>query len=416
MLEYDTLAPSTMPLALASNVCVRPFGELEYKDLTEAVVVPRVEWTFGDDMPPTYAYRPMGSLVYKQPMLSIPVIHWGQLKLLLSEVEFLTWCRGRFGRDCLKDAIVVYIGAADGEHIPQLSKLFDDLVIHLYDPARFGDEVKRYSSEHPDRMRVFNQFFTDADCAQYAGRPTFLITDLRRVPKKLKKARDDPKDEDHIKELKDEDHMMQADWVRMIKPIATSLKFSPPYPPLGTKERPIFRYFQGHVRTQAFPPVRSTETRLIFEGVPQLVDYDCRAFEEVANYHNLIVRSRFLTQAQFIGGTLMIGDSPTVLTTSKQLTPELVRNRQGSVWQFFGARPHYDDWRMLNILRAYLLVRDWHGQPVKGPFDVLPAELAADDKALAHSTMRALWLMATIQETFGTTQLSKVAKKLRSAE
>eukprot|EP00961_Rhodomonas_salina_P002887 39493-Rhodomonas_salina.1 len=48
------------------------------------------------------------------------VVHWGQRKLLLSELEFLT-AHGAAG------ATVVYAGAAPGTHTRYLLELFPDL-------------------------------------------------------------------------------------------------------------------------------------------------------------------------------------------------------------------------------------------------------------------------------------------------
>src|SRR5437868_821867 len=62
---------------------------------------------------------------------------WGQRKLLLSEIEFLTiyW-----NAQEIPDPIVVYVGAAHGNHIPLLSEMFPSFEFHLYDPAKFNIE------------------------------------------------------------------------------------------------------------------------------------------------------------------------------------------------------------------------------------------------------------------------------------
>ena len=62
--------------------------------------------------------------------------HWGQRKLLMSELEFLLL----YAR---KDDVqqVVYAGAAPGKHTNYLSQLFPQLRFHLVDPARFSAKV-----------------------------------------------------------------------------------------------------------------------------------------------------------------------------------------------------------------------------------------------------------------------------------
>ena len=51
-------------------------------------------------------------------------IHWGQRKLFLTELQFLThfWDPNQ-----VPEPIVIYAGAAPGRHFPLLSKLFPQL-------------------------------------------------------------------------------------------------------------------------------------------------------------------------------------------------------------------------------------------------------------------------------------------------
>ena len=60
------------------------------------------------------------------------IVHWGQRKLLLSEIEFLTMV----GPDeSIEGATVVYAGAAPGTHVEYLSSLFPSVRFVLVDPA-----------------------------------------------------------------------------------------------------------------------------------------------------------------------------------------------------------------------------------------------------------------------------------------
>ncbi len=75
------------------------------------------------------------------------VNHWGQRKLLLSEIEFLT-VHGSPG------CVVIYAGAAPGTHIPYLVKLFPEVKCFvLYDPADFA-------VTNSERIEVHQGFFT----------------------------------------------------------------------------------------------------------------------------------------------------------------------------------------------------------------------------------------------------------------
>jgi hypothetical protein len=60
-------------------------------------------------------------------------LHWGQRKLLISKIKFLTI----IGSAALIDSTVVYAGAAPGTHIQLLSVLFPPVKFILVDPAPF---------------------------------------------------------------------------------------------------------------------------------------------------------------------------------------------------------------------------------------------------------------------------------------
>ena len=77
------------------------------------------------------------------------MIHWGQRKLLLSEIEFLT-------KFSVPGATVLYAGAAPGTHTLYLIELFPELKFVLVDPAPFSNKLK----EGPQCL-LRQEFFTD---------------------------------------------------------------------------------------------------------------------------------------------------------------------------------------------------------------------------------------------------------------
>ncbi len=83
------------------------------------------------------------------------VLHWGQRKLHVSEIEFLT----EFG---FPYCHVVYAGAASGTHIKQLSDMFPDVTFHLYDPSPF-------TVLPTERIRIHNELFTDEIARSFLG-------------------------------------------------------------------------------------------------------------------------------------------------------------------------------------------------------------------------------------------------------
>src|SRR5579872_1380700 len=97
-------------------------------------------------------------------------VHWGQRKLLLSEIEFLTLFWDPFK---VPKPVIVYAGAASGGHIPLLSMMFPAAELHLYDPSPF------VISETP-KIKIYRQLFLDDDARKWANRKdVFLISDIR---------------------------------------------------------------------------------------------------------------------------------------------------------------------------------------------------------------------------------------------
>ncbi len=107
-------------------------------------------------------------------------LHWGQLKLFLSEVEFILLAYEQRKKDKLEHLPIhlVYAGAAPGNHILTLYELFPDVYFHLYDPNNFRVkypdpqvEPEKYqrAKEH---IHIHQQFFTNADAASWA---TYLV-------------------------------------------------------------------------------------------------------------------------------------------------------------------------------------------------------------------------------------------------
>ena len=95
------------------------------------------------------------------------VIHWGQRKLLLSEIEFLTL----YG-ELSSSKVVVYAGAAPGTHISFLSMLFPELKFILYDPAPF-------TVPESDKINTIQDLFTDEVAKTFEGRNVLFICDIR---------------------------------------------------------------------------------------------------------------------------------------------------------------------------------------------------------------------------------------------
>ena len=197
------------------------------------------------------------------------VVHWGQRKLLLSEIEFLT-------KYSVSGAIVVYAGAAPGTHIQYLMELFPKLEFVLVDPAPFSSKLTEES-----RCLLRQELFTDDLAQQYAGRENVLfVCDIRSCEMRTCKW------SLTNRELEDtvfKDMQSQQRWHDIIKPIKSMLKFRLPWTPGCTE------YLAGDVHFQAFGPGRSTETRLVPYGHDRVM-WDNKKYEEQMFYFNTVTR------------------------------------------------------------------------------------------------------------------------------
>ena len=195
------------------------------------------------------------------------VCHWGQRKLLLSEVEFLSECLEGAG-----GGHVVYAGAAPGTHMTMLSALFPQLHFTLVDPSPFSDGIAALPN-----VRVVNGFFdaklaatlscaptdtTPPDKASSAERPvgsapalgpTLFVSDVRTgdwgimTPAEMESA-------------VAADMRAQGEWVRALAPHAALLKFRLPWTAGKTP------YLDGRVLLPLWGPATTTEARLLVTG------------------------------------------------------------------------------------------------------------------------------------------------------
>ena len=196
------------------------------------------------------------------------VIHWGQRKLLMSEIEFLTM----YGTG---DQTVVYAGAAPGTHITYLAELFPTLRFVLVDPAPF-------TVKETDRITIINDLFTDALARQLHDQHEriLFVSDIRRA---------DPfqagMTSDEVERIIKEDNAMQRGWHTIMEPERSMLKFRLPWDDGRTE------YLDGDVYLPVWGPVTTTETRLITHHKSvQTKWYDNRKYESQMFYFNRVTR------------------------------------------------------------------------------------------------------------------------------
>lgn len=205
---------------------------------------------------------------FKQPL------HWGQLKLMLTEVEFLSKIMLEYKniKSDTRKIYFIYAGAAPGHHIYFLQKMFPTVHFELYDPNKFV--VKDNSM-----LKTHVQFFMDADAEYWKKRATdenlylTFCTDIRTEPATC---------ENIVRNME-----MQKKWWQIMNPELSMFKFRLPW------EEGETEYPTGEIYIQPFPGSTSTETRLIVKKDAVLTKYNNKTYEAACFLHNAVNRQMF---------------------------------------------------------------------------------------------------------------------------
>jgi len=204
------------------------------------------------------------------------VLHFGQRKLLIMEIEFLT----KYAED---NDIIIYAGAASGSHHTLLSILFPTLYFILYDPGDFDRIIKT-----TDKREVHKKFFTihtsQVLASKYRNKRILFISDVRRFEMDLSSKENN--------ELIEEDMMNQWKWLRILDPFASLLKFKLPYTPGQTI------YLKGTIYIQPWVGATSTETRLVVTDNRSSTIYDNAIYESVLFHHNIYKRTTYFQNVE----------------------------------------------------------------------------------------------------------------------
>eukprot|EP00299_Pterocystis_sp_00344_P019501 c9664_g1_i4.p1 GENE.c9664_g1_i4~~c9664_g1_i4.p1 ORF type:complete len:530 (+),score=66.61 c9664_g1_i4:42-1631(+) len=192
--------------------------------------------------------------------------HWGQRKLLLSEIEFLT-LHGHESRT------VLYAGAAPGTHIDLLAEMFPNHYFILVDPADFQCRPVE------GRIEIKQEFFTEETARKYSTDRVLFICDIRTA---------DPNamEEEEVEDAVEADQVMQMKWHLLLNPARSMLKFRLPWGKGKT------RYLDGQVFLPVWGRQTTTETRLVCTG-SNIREYDHTTYEEQMFYFNTRTRVEY---------------------------------------------------------------------------------------------------------------------------
>lgn len=248
---------------------------------------------------PRRVYKPSSSATLDD--VVVKGLHYGQRKLLLSEIEFLS-AYLEAPRTVGKSLLVVYAGAANGSHLPFLFDCFKAVKFVLIDPAPFCAAVRDIAgrAEGGPILEVVEGCCTDELCLRLARsyRPKYdvlLISDIRSGAPAKQSNRENTA-------MIMRDNEAQRSWCWSLKAEAALLKFHPPYPRCkdttsrfydATDDTPeSVEYIDGTRLFGVWAPKSSSELRLCVAGpfVPgakmAMRQYDCTVHEEQCYFYN----------------------------------------------------------------------------------------------------------------------------------
>lgn len=266
------------PLDIFNNSQLNPFLTYmcSYRKLKNKNVCDNESKTTGNNV---YRILPndLNREVYKnQPNETKHLTHWGQRKLLLTEIEYFTIFITN--NPNAKNIYAIYAGSAPGTHILYLSKLFPDIHFELYDPRLFSNKLL----QNTEMIKTHIQYFTDDTANQWISsnhpdKTILFISDIRT-------SENDNQTLEQIEECVKNDQEFQTRWYNIINPEMSMFKFRLPW------NDNITTYLDGDIYIQPYPPVNSTETRLIVKKNAVNRLYDNRQYEEQLFYFNNRVR------------------------------------------------------------------------------------------------------------------------------
>lgn len=208
-------------------------------------------------------------------------IHWGQLKLFMSELQALVY----YG-DINSFSEIVYVGAAPGEHTYVLAQMFPQFNFHLYDKQNFDRRLEKLKN-----VKLYKKYFEqeDIDFWKKSTKQIFLISDIRSLNYQGKS-----KNKAKAEQIVWENMKLQQSWYEEIKPYAGLFKFKLPYATSYNLEQGKTRsYLDGIIFRQVFQKENSSETRLFTRGMGYR-EWNIETYERKISYHNSTIREKSL--------------------------------------------------------------------------------------------------------------------------
>jgi len=209
-------------------------------------------------------------------------IHWGQMKLHLSEIEFLNLVYQEYKKiETNKLLYFIYAGAAPGHHIKFLHNMFPDIKFELYDPNPFKISNNEYINIHTGEL---DGYFTNENARYWKqeNHPDKYIVFCSDI-------RTEPATPENVKQNMD----MQLNWWKIMNPELSMFKFRLPWTDENSDEKDYTEYPKGNIYIQVYPGHTSTETRLVIKKNAPIIRYNNAKYENQLFYHNKISRNLY---------------------------------------------------------------------------------------------------------------------------
>jgi hypothetical protein len=229
----------------------------------------------------------LDKLPYSEKKLHKYNLHWGQRKLLMSEIEFLTDFYDSYDQNTQK--YFLYVGASPGHHINYLIKMFPDIYFILYDPRRSYVELG-------NMVEIHQKLFTNEDALKYKNMNLFFCSDIRSIRNlpSIHKTKNKTNRELKRDVVIFDDMAAQFEWTKIINPKKASLKFR------ASWQTSFTEYFDGLIYFQVWHPIESIEMRLIPFSNLQIKKWNNKKIEEICYYYNNITRIQDFTNPDYI--------------------------------------------------------------------------------------------------------------------
>lgn len=275
----ETLAPASIPLSLIPYIVAEPPSNFVY----------------GFSGPNFMPYRQYKDI---KEMNHFTSCHFGQRKLLLGEIMFLSLCGSK------NHTKIIYAGAAPCDHIYILTELFPNYHFDLVDPAGWNPYfVKKFPSLANENnvtscnpvninknISVHHCFFTEelatSLAEKYKNDNVIFISDIRDLYVDSKS-----KDIFDREAIVNDNMKQQSNWFTIIQSanhnpenVWCMLKFKP------TFETEMTTYLDGTLYYQGWAPLQSPELRLI-TNTSKTRQYNSKWLEAHLSWYNEIQRN-----------------------------------------------------------------------------------------------------------------------------